>query len=145
MLDSSAKRPMSVRKPNTRERGKLAEQLARDYAESSGWRCIGQNVYSPYGEIDLIFCHQNTLIFCEVKARQTENFGAVTEMVSVQKQQRIILTAQHYLQLKPEFEDWDARFDVAAILWKSPVNFADLQQPNRLKYELQWIENAFTL
>ena len=68
-----------------------------------------------------------TLVFVEVRLRSNSLFGSAATSITPQKQQKIILTAQHYLQAHGECL---CRFD--AIL----MNKAELQH-------IEWVRNAF--
>lgn len=125
--------------------GDWAEDLACQFAQDKGWRLVQRHYYSRYGEIDLIMQDAETLIFVEVKARSSARFGEAIEMVTTQKQQKMILTAQVFLQSYPEYENLDCRFDVVGISWQKTVKKQELSLNLAQKYELQWIENAFTL
>ena len=52
-------------------------------------------------------------MFIEVKSRTSGNFGLPEESITQRKQEKIILTANHYLQAHPT--DLDIRFDVVAL------------------------------
>ena len=106
--------------------GHDAEELAIGYLQQQGLRLVDRNYHSRRGEIDIIMEDSETLIFIEVKYRQSERFGAATDMVTPQKQQKIITTALHYLQQQKL--DRACRFDVVTITPKSGV---------------EWIKSAF--
>ena len=98
----------------------LGEQLARTHLESHGYRVLTANYRSPYGEIDLIAEDraqtQATLVFVEVKTRRSRLFGTPLQAVTPKKQERMWLTAQHWLMnhLKGEPEP-SCRFDVIEV------------------------------
>jgi len=81
--------------------------VQRNYRVAAGPRLRG-------GEVDLILRERDgTLVFVEVRARKTAGFGGAAASVTVTKQRRIILAAQHYLC---GFASPPAcRFDVVAI------------------------------
>lgn len=106
--------------------GDDAEVLAINYLQQQGLTLIDRNYHSRRGEIDIIMEDSGTLIFIEVKYRQSEQFGSAAEMVTPQKQQKIITTALHYLQQHKL--DRPCRFDVVTITPKSGT---------------QWIKGAF--
>jgi len=118
---------------NKREIGEKAEQKALAFlsAQAGFQKFIAQNYKRlPYGEIDLIVIFGNTLIFVEVKSRKNDSFGTASEMVSIHKQQKIIATAQVFLQENEnKYLDYDFRFDVVAIT----------------DNHLEWLKNAFML
>ncbi len=118
-------------KGNSRQLGNQAEQQALAYLERQGLSLINQNVHSRRGEIDLIMRHGTTLVFIEVRQRSRNHHGNALESVSWHKQQRIIQTAQHYLQSNPKLGKHPCRFDVVAI------DTINEQQ------KIQWIQDAF--
>jgi putative endonuclease len=70
-----------------------------------------------------------TLVFIEVRLRTNSQFGNAGASITNQKQHKLILTAQHYLQLHG---DCQCRFD--AVL----MSKADIQH-------IEWIRNAISL
>lgn len=66
------------------------------------------------GEVDLVMSDRDgTLVFVEVRARRDASHGGAAASVSHRKQQRLIFTAQHYLQRHASPPP--CRFDVVAI------------------------------
>ena len=65
--------------------GRAGELQACQYLKGRGWQCLGTNVRTPYGEVDLLFQDGETLVAIEVKTRR--NLGG--EVVKVQQLQRI--------------------------------------------------------
>lgn len=117
---------------NTVATGRWAEQQVAIYLKAQGVHIVAQNYYCREGEIDLVGLHQNTLIFIEVRYRHSNRYGTGAESIDQRKQQRIILTAQHFLQHHPQWQESNCRFD--AIL---------VNQTNQL--EIQWIPDAFQI
>lgn len=101
----------------TRDRGSAAEDQALAYLEHQGLRLAARNYRSPGrggGEIDLILHERDgTLVFVEVRSRQSGAAGGAAASVIQRKQRRIQFAAQHYLlrfaALPP------CRFDVVAM------------------------------
>lgn len=61
---------------NNRDIGYKAEKIASDFLESLGYSIIQKNFhFGKYGEIDIICDDNNTLVFVEVKYRNTSNYG----------------------------------------------------------------------
>ncbi|MDL2235015.1 YraN family protein [Christensenellaceae bacterium OttesenSCG-928-L17] len=98
---------------NTREIGRRAEQRAREYLEARGLLFVAANVYFGHNEIDLIMQDGAYTVFVEVKARSDERYGLGREFVGRQKQKRLLLAAQDYLNTHDP--DAFARFDVVEI------------------------------
>ncbi|WP_343122642.1 YraN family protein [Hydrogenivirga sp. 128-5-R1-1] len=73
------------------------------------------NFYCKFGEIDIICKDNNCLVFVEVRSKSYEDFGKPEETVDYKKQQKIIKTANYFIE--KSCVDYDEiRFDVVAIL-----------------------------
>ncbi len=129
----------------TRALGQWAEQQALIFLQQGGYVLVEQNYHSRYGEIDLIVRKNQELVFVEVKARSAGNWAQAHEVISFSKQRKIIQTAQHYLAQSPHFQDCYCRFDALCFELSQPVAKTIQQDFYNLIYDLQWIENAFTL
>lgn len=103
-----------------------AESLAAKHLAKMGLTLVAQNYHSRFGEIDLIMRDQNTLVFIEVRQRSSNRFYGALASVDQRKQQKIILTAQHYLSTHPD--DSPCRFDVVAL---------------DKDHQIQWVKDAF--
>ncbi|MBF0161265.1 MAG: YraN family protein [Magnetococcales bacterium] len=103
---------------NRKALGSQAEQVAEQYLLRQGYRILERNVRLPQGELDLVALHGETLVFCEVKARQGS--GALDPALSIhtRKQERLIRLATAYLQRHPGYANHLCRFD-AVLVWKS--------------------------
>ena len=94
--------------------GRWGEEMAAQYLLSRGYEIVAHNVRNEYGELDLIARNAGEMIFVEVKARRSGQFGLPEEAVTPAKQKHILDAAQAYLQEHAEFEgDW--RVDVISI------------------------------
>ena len=128
------------------EIGNKAELQAYKFLISQNVKIIAQNFKAlPYGEIDIIAIDtssqdsgsvsgmtvddENTLVFVEVKYRKSTSFGTAQEMVSHSKQQKIINTANIFLEKNLQYQNYECRFDVIAM------NNSDIE----------WIKDAFML
>ncbi len=112
---------------NQNNAGLAAEQLAATYLLNHGLKLLAQNYHCRFGEIDLIMLDAKTLVFIEVRLRTNQQFGNAASSITAQKQQKLILTAQHYLQTHGE---QPCRFD--AIL----MHAVDAKS-------IEWVRNAF--
>jgi putative endonuclease len=115
---------------NKRQRGESYEALACEHLRSQGLRLVDKNYHAKCGEIDLIMKDKHTIVFVEVKFRQSSQYGLAQESVNRNKQRKIIKTAQHWLlskKLSPHTTD--VRFDVIAIQGDHP--------------HPKWIKSAF--
>ena len=115
---------------NKNNAGLEAENLAATFLAENGLKLITQNYHCRFGEIDLVMTDAKTLVFVEVKLRSSNQFGGAAASITPQKQQKMILTAQHYLQQAHYKTEPACRFD------------AILMSTTNLK-QIEWIRNAF--
>ncbi|WP_370634769.1 YraN family protein [Polynucleobacter sp. IMCC 30228] len=96
--------------------GKKAEAAAKEYLQCAGLNFVTLNYRCRMGEIDLIMRDQATLVFVEVRARSSSNWGGALASINASKQNKIYKTAQYYLQSHYRAKDYPScRFDVIAI------------------------------
>ena len=98
---------------DSRSLGRWGEEQAARYLRLRGYRVLDMNYKCRGGEIDIIARKAKYIVFVEVNLRKSANFAEGREFVNYSKQQRIILTAQHYLQQFPT--ELQPRFDVIEI------------------------------
>lgn len=94
--------------------GERGELRAAEYLQKKGFCLLARNYRTRRGEIDLICADERYLVFVEVKTRSSAAFGMPCEAVTYGKQQKLILTAQQWLQEHPTA--LQPRFDVVEIL-----------------------------
>lgn len=88
--------------------------MACQYLTQSGLKLIEKNYSCALGEVDLIMQDTgNTLVFIEVRYRKNTLYGGAAASVTKSKQQKLIRTAQHYLQKQRYLPA--CRFDVIAV------------------------------
>jgi putative endonuclease len=95
--------------------GRWGERVAARYLESLGYGILETNVRTDYGEIDLVVRRDGLVVFVEVKARSSVEFGQPEEAITPAKQQHLLDSAENYLQAHPEL-DGDWRVDVISVL-----------------------------
>lgn len=101
--------------PNQKQAlGSWGEQRAAEYLQEHGYQIVARNVRGEYGEIDLLARQGEVLVFVEVKARSSEQFGNPEEAITPLKRQHLLDCALDYLQVHLEPEgDW--RVDVISV------------------------------
>ena len=83
--------------------------------EREGYEILGRNWRRREGELDLILGRGRAVVFCEVKTRTSNRFGAPVEAVTRTKQQRIRVLAALWLGENGR-QARDLRFDVASVM-----------------------------
>ena len=104
----------SSRSDPRRALGAQGEMLAAAWYEQRGFEVVDRNWRRREGEIDLILRREKTLVFCEVKARSSDRFGAPFEAVTRQKQLRLRRLASMWLS-EHRMGAAEVRFDVASV------------------------------
>jgi putative endonuclease len=98
-----------------RARGARGEALAVDHYVAAGYEILDRNWRCRQGELDLVAHRDRVLVFCEVKTRSSDRFGAPIEAITREKRQRIRVLAGRWLdEHKPVVRE--VRFDVASVL-----------------------------
>ncbi len=117
---------------NKKDIGDIGEEYAVKYLKKNKYKILTRNFSSKAGEIDIICRKKDTLIFVEVKARSTNNYGTPAEAVNYFKQKKIINCAKYYI-MKHKINDMFISFDVIEV-------FMDL---NHKAIKINHIKNAF--
>ncbi len=99
---------------NLRNIGTKGENLAEQYLRKKSYKILCKNFRTPFGEIDIIAKHGETIVFVEVKLRKTKRYGTPEEAITSYKKRHIIKSAFFYLKRYSLFEI-SIRFDVIAI------------------------------
>ena len=94
--------------------GKLGEDLAVEELERRGYAILARRYRTRHGEIDIVARDGETIVFVEVKAKETAEFGTAAEAVTVRKQRRVVSMAVDYLA-RNRLTGHPCRFDVVAI------------------------------
>jgi putative endonuclease len=94
--------------------GAWGEETAARFLSGKGLHIIDRNWRGPEGELDLVARQADSVVFVEVKARRTRDFGPPEEAITTSKQRKLRKTAWAYLQAH-ELSEADWRIDVVAI------------------------------
>ena len=95
--------------------GGKGEILAEKFLKKQNYKILERNYQNKIGEIDIITQDKDTLVFVEVKARETCLFGRPCEAITPYKQNKIRGVASYYLMMN-NLRDTDCRFDVVEIV-----------------------------
>lgn len=94
--------------------GIVGEELAVAALIGRGYAILERRYSTERGEIDIIAEDGDTLVFVEVRARATGEFGSAAESVTVAKQRQVTRMASEYLSRR-QIPPRPCRFDVVAI------------------------------
>ena len=97
-----------------RHLGELGEEIAARHLKALGYRIIERNYRCRMGEIDCVAVKGDTLVFLEVKARQSVRYGEPIEAVDRRKRRKMTQLARYYT-LEKGVHDVPQRFDVVAV------------------------------
>ena len=117
-------------------RGKLAETSARDALLREGLKQVAANVNYRGGELDLVMLDSSgregdTLVFVEVRYRQSRAFGGGAASVDIRKRRKLVHAAQLFLGEHRRYAQMACRFDVIEA-------DGDPQAPR-----ITWLRDAF--
>lgn len=121
-------------KRNTRQIGKIGEDLAVEFLKCNNYNILERNHRNKIGELDIIAEDSGVLCFIEVKTRTSDSFGFPQEAITRSKQRKISQTVLAYLKAHKRIEE-DFRFDSIAVILKGPDE----------KPDISLIKNAFEL
>lgn len=98
--------------------GQLGERAAKKYLRKLGLKFLTANFRTDRGEIDLIFRERDCLVFVEVKARSSEDWGRPAAAVDRERRTRLTRAGLDYLRLL-KFPAVKVRFDIVEVLLES--------------------------
>ena len=96
--------------------GERGEQAAARYLRRRGLTIVARHHRSRFGELDIVAVERRTVVFVEVKTRQSHRAGHPAEAVDERKQRRITLSALAFLR-RHQLLEYPVRFDIVAVTW----------------------------
>ncbi|MDP8976836.1 MAG: YraN family protein [Actinomycetota bacterium] len=99
-----------------RRLGARGEEAVASWYEARGYEVLTRNWRCREGELDLVVRDGRKFVFCEVKTRTTDAFGAPVEAVTRNKQMRVRRLAARWLEDEAPVRPREIRFDVASVL-----------------------------
>ena len=96
------------------ELGKTGEDLAVRELTARGYAVLDRRYRTRHGEIDIVCDDNGTIVFVEVRARTTADFGRAAESVTALKRRRVTSCAVEYLA-RHRLTHRSCRFDVVVI------------------------------
>lgn len=112
--------------------GEAFEERSAALLADYGFRTVARRYRTRLGEIDIIACNGQQLLFVEVRARCSRHHGGAAASVDRKKQGKLRRCAAQFLSQHPQWRHLPCRFDVVA--WeRSTVG----------SMEAHWIPGAF--
>lgn len=100
---------------NKRQIGSQGEDLAGWYLKTQGYRVVGKNLKSRYGEVDVVAQKGNRIYFVEIRFRTSPGYGRALESITEEKKRRLRQTAQVLLTKNKTWGTLIPFFSVLAI------------------------------
>lgn len=104
--------------------GNRSERAAEKYLRGLGYRILARNYTCKLGELDLVACEGQTVVFVEVRSTGGDDPLRAALSVNRTKQRKLTRLAVYFLKQKKMLEHY-ARFDVLTVHWpgdeKEPV------------------------
>ena len=94
--------------------GAAGEAAVAAWYEAAGFTVLDRNWRVREGEIDLVVRRGGVVVFCEVKTRRSDAYGAPAEAVTARKQARLRTLALRWLDARGARAE-QLRFDVASV------------------------------
>ena len=117
-----AKAPPRPERVKAFQLGLLAESRAAMLLVAKAYRILARRWKTPFGEIDIVARRRNTLVFAEVKAR--DSVEAAAEALTERGKRRIVGAAEFWLASHPADANAEIRFDVIVVApGKMPRHF----------------------
>lgn len=111
--------------PDAHTLGKEAEALAEQFLIQNGYTIRCRNWRRQTGELDIVAEEADVIVFVEVKARRSNQYGEPVESVDARKQRQIAKTALLYLA-EHNLSNCNCRFDVVTVEYRSRVPYLSL-------------------
>jgi putative endonuclease len=110
--------------------GQRGEAYAAKYLRRQGMKIVVRNRTHGKGEIDLIAIDGKALVFVEVRARASEDFGSPESSIRFEKRKTILKTARKLIQRHGR-AGLTPRFDVIAIVWPNEAKVPTIVRHHR--------------
>lgn len=115
---------------NSKETGKLGEEIAANYLQSKGYQILDRNFQRRVSrflksELDIVAKKDNIICFIEVKALRDSEF-LPEEKVDFKKKRRLVKTAESWLMKKKIPLDTKWQIDIVSVKMDSRLKKAKI-------------------
>ena len=97
------------------ERGRAGEQRAAEYLERLGYAVVDRNWRCDQGELDIVACRGDDLVFIEVKTRAGNSTGHPFEAITASKVSRLRRLVPAWFEDHPDVSARAIRIDALAV------------------------------
>ena len=119
-------------RPDRREIGRRAEDVAAEFLVRHGLTILTRNFRRRLGELDLVAREGDVLVVAEVRTRSSDEYGGAAASVDGWKRRRIVRATLQLLQRHRDLSRLRVRFDVIVV----SVPFGAIPK-------VEWIRHAF--
>jgi len=112
--------------------GRLGEDIAHRHLGRAGLIVVARNyrTRSGHAEVDLIAWESSTLVFVEVKTRQTEEYGTPDRAIGEEKERSLYRAAREYSRRIDV--PWErVRFDIVNVVLTTPTQVTHIRNALR--------------
>ena len=95
--------------------GKIGEDIACAELRRRGYAILARRYRTRAGELDIVAEDGRTLVFVEVKARGSMDYGGAAAAVTLLKQRKLCAMAMDYISRRGVAPERACRFDVVAV------------------------------
>lgn len=100
---------------NTHQIGNEGEDRAAAFLKQNGYTILDRNWRTRRGELDIVACKEDYIVFAEVKRQTVFNLETLSLKLSEKKQKTIVETAKCYLAKHRQYNCKYVRFDVLVV------------------------------
>jgi putative endonuclease len=95
--------------------GRRGEQLAAEHLERLGYRIVARNYRTRFGELDLVVCDDEVLVFCEVKTRRAGSGDPWDKLGEAKRRQVRSMGATWLAEVRDRPRTSELRFDAIGV------------------------------
>lgn len=95
--------------------GARGEQLAAEHLERLGYEILARNHRTRFGELDIVACEGETVVFVEVKTRRVAPVGVPFDGLHAAKCKQVRRMAASWIRDVPHRYFPDMRFDAIGV------------------------------
>ena len=112
--------------PRTRL-GTRGEQVVRQNLQAKGYEILATNFRCQWGEVDVVARDGACLVFVEVRTSRSSNkYGTPEESLSKKKRDRLVATAETFIQERCENPPEGWRIDLVTVRLDRPTDTSRL-------------------